>query len=102
MYAYRRANVAELNRQGREVWRPLGHLEGPELVAPGGTRYAVGDRVVALAPGAGGTVITSETGTVVFVDPQMPSLSIRMDDAKPSASYKAPRSAPTASHSDMR
>jgi conjugative relaxase-like TrwC/TraI family protein len=80
MYAYRRANVAELNRRGREVWRSLGRLEGPELVAPGGTSYAVGDRVVTLAPGAGGTVVTSETGTVVFVDPQAPSLSIRMDD----------------------
>ena len=40
MYAYRRANVAELNRQGREVWRVLGRLEGPELVASGGNRYA--------------------------------------------------------------
>jgi hypothetical protein len=80
MYAYRRANVAELNRRGREVWRALGRLEGPELVAPGGTTYAVGDRVVTLAPGANGTVVTSETGTVVFLDPQAPSLSIRMDD----------------------
>ena len=80
MYAYRRANVAELNRRAREVWRALGRLEGPELAAPGGTTYAIGDRVVTLAPGAGGTVVTSETGTVVFVDPQTPSLSIRMDD----------------------
>ena len=80
MYAYRRANVAELNRRGREVWRALGRLQGPELVAPGGTSYAVGDRVVTLAPAAGGTVVTSETGTVVFVDAKAPSLSIRMDD----------------------
>ena len=35
MYAYRRANVAALNRAAREVWRSLGRLEGPELVAPG-------------------------------------------------------------------
>ncbi|MDQ3898628.1 MAG: hypothetical protein M3326_15525 [Actinomycetota bacterium] len=52
MYAYRRANVAELNRRGREVWRALGRLEGPELTASGGTSYAVGDRVVTLAPAA--------------------------------------------------
>ena len=32
------------------------------------------------APGAGGAVVTSETGTVAFVATQMPSLSIRMDD----------------------
>jgi hypothetical protein len=80
MYAYQRANVAELNRQAREVWRGLGRLEGPDLVAPGGTTYAIGDRVVTLAPAAGGTVVTSETGTVVFAEPQAPSLSIRMDD----------------------
>jgi len=80
MYAYRRANVAELNRSGREVWRGLGRLEGPELVAPGGTRYAVGDRVVTLAPAAGGQVVTSETGTVVAVRSEAMALSIRMDD----------------------
>ena len=80
MYAYRRANVAELNHRGREVWRSLGRLEGPELVAPGGTRYAVGDRVVTLAPAAGGTVVTSETGTVVALNTEARSLSIRMDD----------------------
>ena len=80
MYAYRRANVAELNRHGREVWRSLGRLEGPELVAPGGTRYAVGDRVVTLAPAASGQVVTSETGTVVAVRTEAMALSIRMDD----------------------
>jgi hypothetical protein len=80
MYAYRRANVAELNRRGREVWRSLGRLEGPELVAPGGTTYAVGDRVVTLAPAAGGQVVTSETGTVVAVRAEAMALSIRMDD----------------------
>lgn len=80
MYAYRRANVAELNRQGREVWRSLGRLGETELVAPGGARYAVGDRVVTLAPAAGGKVVTSETGTVVALGTEANSLSIRMDD----------------------
>jgi len=80
MYAYRRANVAELNRRARDVWRCLGRLEGPELVAPGGTHYAVGDRVVALAPGADGKVVTSATATVVSVNVEAMSLSIRLDD----------------------
>ena len=80
MYAYRRANVAELNRRGREVWRSLGRLGDVELVAPGGARYADGDRVVALAPAAGGQVVTSETGTVVRVDTERRSLSVRMED----------------------
>jgi conjugative relaxase-like TrwC/TraI family protein len=78
MYAYRRANVAELNRRGRQVWRALGRLQGPDLVAPGGGAYAVGDRVLALAPGAG--TVTSETASVVAVDPSAPSLTLRMDD----------------------
>src|SRR4051794_31441218 len=57
MYAWRRANVAELNRLARERWRGTGRLGKEELTAPGGTTYAVGDRVVALAPGAGGKVV---------------------------------------------
>ncbi|MDP1804946.1 MAG: AAA family ATPase, partial [Acidimicrobiales bacterium] len=68
MYAYRRADVAMLNGVGRQAWRSLGRLGDEELLAPGGTPYAVGDRVVALAPAAGGTVVTSETGTVVALD----------------------------------
>ncbi|MGH9230163.1 MAG: hypothetical protein ACRD07_15825 [Acidimicrobiales bacterium] len=79
MYAYRRANVAELNRRGREVWRSLGRLGQAELVAPGGARYAEGDRVT-LAPGAGGQVVTSQTGTVVGVKVDTNSLLLRMDD----------------------
>ena len=80
MYAWRRANVAELNRLAREAWRSMGRLGAEELTAPGGMAYAVGDRVVALAPGAGGTVVTSETGTVIALNDEQQSLSVRMDD----------------------
>nr|MDQ3643682.1 hypothetical protein [Actinomycetota bacterium] len=80
MYAWRRVDVAELNRRGREAWRSLGRLGTEELIAPGGTPYAVGDRVVALAPGAGGDVVTSETGTVVALDAKARALVVRMDD----------------------
>jgi hypothetical protein len=80
MYAYRRADVAMLNEAGRQAWRSLGRLGAEELVAPGGTPYAVGDRVVALAPGAGGTVVTSEMGTVVALDAKHSALVVRMDD----------------------
>jgi ATP-dependent exoDNAse (exonuclease V) alpha subunit len=80
MYAWRRVDVAELNRRGREAWRSLGRLGAEELVAPGGTPYAVGDRVVALAPGAGGSVVTSETGTVVALEAKTRALVVRMDD----------------------
>ena len=80
MYAWRRVDVAELNRRGREAWRSLGRLGTEELVAPGGTPYAVGDRVVALAPGAGGSVVTSETGTVVALEAKARALVVCMDD----------------------
>jgi conjugative relaxase-like TrwC/TraI family protein len=80
MYAWRRANVAELNRLARQTWRSMGRLGDEELTAPGGTAYAVGDRVVTLAPGAGGKVVTSETGTVIALDVERQSLSVRMDD----------------------
>ncbi len=50
MYAWRRANVAELNQRGRAAWEVLGRLSGPELRV-GDAVYRAGDRIVALAPG---------------------------------------------------
>jgi conjugative relaxase-like TrwC/TraI family protein len=79
MYAWRRANVAELNSRGRAAWEALGRLSGPELVV-GDTAYRAGDRIVALAPGAGGEVVTSECGTVAAVDLHGGALVARMDD----------------------
>ncbi len=80
MYAWLRADVAELNIRGREAWRSMGRISGKELAAPGGGTYAVGDRVVALAPAAGGSVVTSETGTVVALEIKARALLVRMDD----------------------
>jgi len=82
MLAWRRASVAELNRRGREAWRALGRLGDAEVVAPGGTAYAVGDRVVTLAPAAPGNLVTSETTTVVAVDSEARSLVVRADDGR--------------------
>jgi hypothetical protein len=82
MVAWRRANVAELNARARERWAEAGQLSGPELTTAGGTRFAAGDRVVALAPCAGGQVVTSERGVVTGVDPHARSLVARMDDGR--------------------
>ncbi len=79
MYAWRRANVAELNSRGRAAWEGLGRLSGPELVV-GEHAYRAGDRVVALASGAAGEVVTSECGTVAAVDLHGGALVARMDD----------------------
>jgi len=67
MYAWKRANVAELNRRGRLAWDELGRLSGPELVVAD-VGYRAGDRIVTLAPGARGEIVTSECGTVLAVD----------------------------------
>lgn len=82
MFAYRRKNVADLNARGRLRWEAAGRLSGPELVANGGNRYRAGDRIVTLASGAGGTVVTSERGTVVAVDPLAGNVPARMEDGR--------------------
>ncbi|MGH9230223.1 MAG: MobF family relaxase [Acidimicrobiales bacterium] len=81
MYAWRRANVAELNRRGRAAWERLGRLSGKELVV-GEVGYRAGDRIVTLAPGAGGEIVTSECGTVLAVDVERRELAATMDDGR--------------------
>jgi hypothetical protein len=82
MFAWRRANVAELNRLARHRWAADGHLAGPELPVPGGRTYAAGDRIVTLAPAADAGLVTSQAGTVVAVDPSEVTLDLRMDDGQ--------------------
>ena len=82
MFAWRRANVAELNRLARERMAADGRLSGPELVAPGGARYAAGDRIVTLAPAAGGQVVTSERGVVRAVDLEHVRIAVEMEDGR--------------------
>ena len=81
MLAWRRSNVAELNRLGRERWAALGRLSGPEL-AVDGRRYAAGDRIVTLAPGANGELVTSERGVVQAVDAARGTLVAVMQDGR--------------------
>jgi ATP-dependent exoDNAse (exonuclease V) alpha subunit len=82
MFAWRRANVAELNRLARQRWAADGHLSGPELPVPDGRVYAAGDRVVTLAPARGGRLVTSQSGVVVAVDGAAATLELRMDDGQ--------------------
>ncbi len=82
MLAWRRANVDRLNEAGREAFSDRGLLTGPELKAPGGRRYRAGDRIVTLAPGARGEIVTSERGTVTSVDVEGGSMRARMDDGR--------------------
>ena len=82
MYAWRRANVAELNRRGRVAWGGrLGRLSGKELLV-GEVGYRAGERIVTLAPGAGGEIVTSECGTILAVDVARRKLAATMDDGR--------------------
>ena len=68
LLAWRRADVADLNRLARDSWARLGRLHGPEVVVTGGRCYSIGDRIVALAPDHAAGVVTSEQMIVAAVD----------------------------------
>jgi hypothetical protein len=82
MYAWRRTNVDALNRLARDRYAINGRLTGPDLAAPGGRHYSVGDQIVTLAPAADGQVVTSERGEVVSVDVHRRVLIVRMDHGR--------------------
>jgi len=80
LYAWRRANVAALNQQARAWMDQDGRLSGPELVCPGGNTYRAGDRVVTLASGADGKLVTSQRAVIDTVDPLRQHLTLCTDD----------------------
>ena len=82
LFAWRRANVEALNLRARAWMDATGRLWGPEVVCPGGRAYRAGDRVVTLAPGPNGTLVTSERATVEVVEPQPGALVLRTDDGR--------------------
>ncbi len=82
MFAWRRANVAELNRLARERMVAEGRVGGPELVAPGAAHFAAGDRIVTLAPLAHGQIVTSERGVVAAVSQDQDHLMVRLEDGR--------------------
>jgi conjugative relaxase-like TrwC/TraI family protein len=82
LYAWRRTNVASLNERAREWMDDTGRLSGPELVCPGGGRYRAGDRVVTLAPGADGALVTSQRAVIAGVDPIGETLTLETEDGQ--------------------
>ena len=79
LLAWRRRDVAALNGLARRRLVEAGEIAGPELTAPGGRRYAAGDQVVFLAPGAGRWV-TSEPARVASVAGER--LVVHFDDGR--------------------
>jgi hypothetical protein len=82
LYAWRRANVAELNSLARSWMGSTGRLSGPELICPGGNAYRAGDEIVTLAPGPGSGLVTSERAVVEAVHPVEGTLDIRTSDGR--------------------
>lgn len=81
LLAWRRADVAALNRAARADQIASGHVSGPELEAPGGRRYATGDQVVMLTPDLDRRWVTSERGQVTVVDDQALTIQFKPDRA---------------------
>jgi hypothetical protein len=79
LYAWRRANVAALNQRARAWMDATGRLSGAELVCPGGNAYRAGDRIVTLAPGPDGNLVTSERAVIDGVDPWRRTLILCTD-----------------------
>jgi hypothetical protein len=80
LLAWRRADVAALNQAARQRRVKSGDISGAEVKAPGGRRYATGDRVVTLAPSGDGRYVTSERATVTRVTGE--ELQVRFDDGR--------------------
>jgi hypothetical protein len=81
LLAWRRANVAALNARAREAMAEAGRLTGPELAVEG-RAYRAGDRVVTLAPAAGGELPTSTRAVVTAVDVVAGSLSVEAEGGR--------------------
>ena len=64
LFAWRRANVAELNHRARAAMIDAGRIDVvTQVEAPGGRWYGPGDRIVTLAPNREGRLVTSQRGT---------------------------------------
>ena len=68
LLAWRRDDVADLNRLARSHWDRLGHLQGDDIEITPGRWCAVGDRLVAVAPNPTAGIVTSELLTVTAID----------------------------------
>ena len=81
MFAWRKANVAALNHRARAAMAEAGNLTGPELKIDGHA-FQAGDRIVTLAPGAKGALVTSERGVIQAINPAETTMVARMDDGR--------------------
>jgi len=81
LLAWRRRDVADLNRVARAQWQATGRLHGPEIEA-GGRRWAAGDLVVLTAPDHQHGLVTSERAVVEHVEAASQLLLLRAADGR--------------------
>lgn len=80
LLAWRRNDMAALNRMARRALVADGTITGPAITAPGGRTYAAGDRIVMLTPGEGRSHVTSERATITHVEDT--ALGVCFDDGR--------------------
>jgi ATP-dependent exoDNAse (exonuclease V) alpha subunit len=68
LLAWRHRDVDDLNRLARAQWDAMGQLHGEDVAVWNGRTYAVGDRLVALAPNHVAGIVTSQRLTVIDLD----------------------------------
>ena len=68
LFAWRRADVNDVNRLARHHWDRHGHLHSDDIEITPGRWYAVGDQLVALAPNPTAGIVTSERLTITAID----------------------------------
>ena len=78
MLAWRRDDVAALNRHARAVAVAAGRVRGAAIQA-GGLEIATGDQLVALAPNHRAGIVTSQRLTVTGVDPKARTFTVDTD-----------------------
>ncbi len=81
LLAWRRHDVADLNRLAHARADQSNRLHGPDLIAPGGRAYAAGDTIVVLQPTPDAGLVTSQRGTVTSVDRRQRSIIVDTGDA---------------------
>jgi hypothetical protein len=82
MLAFLRRDVDDLNRLARDHRRRTGHLHGPDLEAPGGRHYAIGDRVVLTAPNNPKDLANAERAGVAAIDLDRQALTLTTDTGR--------------------
>jgi conjugative relaxase-like TrwC/TraI family protein len=82
MLAFLRRDVDDLNRLARDHRRRTGHLHGPDLEAPGGRHYAIGDRVVLTAPNNPKDLANAERAGVAAIDLDRHALTLTTDTGR--------------------